>query len=137
MVRRFLEGGLLMILTLTLSPPSRGGDKVAPKLPTPPWMLVPTLSGPRSAVLREDGSSLQAAEEGIGYYGTVKSLPPTRPCGRNEPPRRTKRPVGTTCPDWPSECRERLDSNQRPPEPHSRSAEGEFLGKYVPFASCG
>ncbi len=29
----------------------------------------------------------------------------------------------------------RLDSNQRPPEPHSRSVEGEFLGKYVPFAS--
>src|SRR5262249_40620730 len=32
---------------------------------------------------------------------------------------------------------ERLDSNQRPPEPHSRSLEGEFLGKHVPFASCG
>src|SRR5262249_25579952 len=31
----------------------------------------------------------------------------------------------------------RLDSNQRPPEPHSRSLEGEFLGKHVPFASCG
>ena len=23
------------------------------------------------------------------------------------------------------------------PEPHLRSAEGEFLGKYVPFESCG
>src|SRR5262249_36697650 len=31
----------------------------------------------------------------------------------------------------------RLDSNQRPPEPHSRSAEGEFCGKYVPFTSYG
>jgi hypothetical protein len=36
MVRRFLSGGLLMILTVTLSPASRGGDKDASKLPTPP-----------------------------------------------------------------------------------------------------
>src|SRR5262249_9565601 len=31
----------------------------------------------------------------------------------------------------------RLDSNQRPPEPHSRSAEGELFVKYVSFASYG
>ena len=31
----------------------------------------------------------------------------------------------------------RLDSNQRPPEPHSGSAEGKLLGKYGPFVCCG
>src|SRR5262249_6635714 len=36
MVRRFLASGLFMILTLTLSVPSRGGDTVPPKLPTSP-----------------------------------------------------------------------------------------------------
>src|SRR5262245_42825294 len=32
---------------------------------------------------------------------------------------------------------ERLDSNHRPPEPQSGSLEGEFIGKHVPFTSCG
>src|SRR2546421_2865257 len=31
----------------------------------------------------------------------------------------------------------RLDSNQRSPEPHSRSAEGKYRGKFVPFVACG
>jgi hypothetical protein len=36
MVRRILSGGLLLILTLTLSLASHGGDKPVPKLPPPP-----------------------------------------------------------------------------------------------------
>jgi hypothetical protein len=36
MVRRFLADGLLVILTLSFSLASHGGDKAAPKLPTPP-----------------------------------------------------------------------------------------------------
>src|SRR5262245_56953409 len=36
MVRRFLEGSVLVILTLALSPASRGGEKSAAKLPAPP-----------------------------------------------------------------------------------------------------
>ena len=36
MVQRFLVCGLLMILTLTISLASHGGEKTSPKLPTPP-----------------------------------------------------------------------------------------------------
>ena len=36
MVRRFLAGGLLTVLTLTLSAASHGGDNSTPKVPTPP-----------------------------------------------------------------------------------------------------
>ena len=36
MLRRFLSGCALMVLTLTVSPASQGGEKAAPKLPTPP-----------------------------------------------------------------------------------------------------
>jgi hypothetical protein len=36
MVRRFLAGGLLTVLSLTLSATSHGGDNAAPKVPTPP-----------------------------------------------------------------------------------------------------
>jgi hypothetical protein len=36
MIRRFLAGGLLMILTLRFSLATHGGDKAAPQLPTPP-----------------------------------------------------------------------------------------------------
>jgi hypothetical protein len=36
MVRQFLAWGLLMSLMLAVSLASHGGDKSAPKLPTPP-----------------------------------------------------------------------------------------------------
>ena len=35
-MRRFLSGGVVMVLTLTALTTSQGGDKAAPKLPTPP-----------------------------------------------------------------------------------------------------
>ena len=36
MLRRFLSGCALMVFTLTISLASQGGEKAAPKLPTPP-----------------------------------------------------------------------------------------------------
>src|SRR5947208_3554396 len=75
--------------------------------------LVPTRGGSRSAVLR--GGKGQPR---IGYDGTVKSLPATLPCGRNESQDRKKGQPELVVPTGLA-MSGRLDSNQRPPEPHS------------------
>src|SRR5262249_48852356 len=70
-------------------------------------MLAQTRSGSRSAV-RLGGwvqPRIKLPRKGIGWYGTVQSLPATLPLGSEGVLKMQKRPVGTGCPDWPCECR--------------------------------
>ena len=63
--------------------------------------------GSRSAVLLAgwEQPRIKLPRKGIGWYGTVESLPATLPLGLERVPKMRKRPAGTSCPDWPCECR--------------------------------
>src|ERR671934_537378 len=83
-------------------------------------MLAPTLAGSRSPILRAgwEQPRIKLPRKGIGYDGTVESLPATLPCGRNESQGRKKGQSELLVPTGLL-MSGRLDSNQRPPEPHS------------------
>src|SRR5215470_14055381 len=70
-------------------------------------MFAQTRSGSRSAVLLGEWEQprIKRPRKGIGWYGTVESLPATLPLGSERVPKLRTRPVGTCCPDWPCECR--------------------------------
>jgi hypothetical protein len=71
--------------------------------------------------------------QGIGWYGTVKSLPATLPLGSERGAGTGKKASRNLLLRLAFRKSGRLDSNQRPPETYSGSLEGGFLGKCGPF----
>src|SRR5262249_30385409 len=83
-------------------------------------MLAPTRSGSRSAVPLGgwEKQRIKRPRKGIGWHGTAESLPASLPRGSERVPKMRKGQPELVVPTGLA-MSGRLDSNQRPPEPHS------------------